>query len=259
MSDFFAQPPLHPQYADMFRNIPAGFRPLANGADGELFISNNGMVVRKHCFNAWIAEKEWSILQLLMRIAPSYLPAPARLAREGEAYVLEMMNAGNCIARGTHLTQSELCLCVLQTLHFVLLVSPYVKMRDMHSGNMCTRMRGSHIEMRWIDFSEWQMEDSSSSHVYALENNAHEALNTFAELGVVDRAFLDNFTPRYKSRKGDQGLAMRAVCDMLISLALRIFDTMHHAQDDLTRAMTLMTSISDACTPLLAAAQRPPG
>jgi hypothetical protein len=83
-----------------------------------------------------------------------------------------MFNAGNAMSvlgnsyqltlppeqRLAPLAPEELALCILQSIHCVLLVNDRLQMKDVHQGNMCVQWRGPLIRLRFIDVGLWSKE-----------------------------------------------------------------------------------------------------
>jgi hypothetical protein len=162
---FFAQPQ---RARSNEMRAPSGFQYIHQGVFGRIFASINGTTVLKvfpDTADDAEVQKEHALLQALTECAPDYAPGPVTLTRVGlhgvRYMALQMLNAGNAISvLGTPslppLTPQEIALCLLQTIHCVLLVNDRMQMHDVHTGNLCVQWRGPDIRLRLIDVGMWE-------------------------------------------------------------------------------------------------------
>jgi hypothetical protein len=149
-----------------------GFKYLNKGSYGTIFVSDNGMSVlkvfdrggRKYDKEGGV-RKEYLMFTILSQYAPEYIPAPCTLTRvtSNDIPAIQMINVGNSI-QDRPITGVEIGLCILQSIHFVLLVSAHVKMKDVHEGNICTRYSGPDISLHFIDFGSWTEAEDAIAH-----------------------------------------------------------------------------------------------
>ena len=176
--NFFAQPQPFKRYADVVLHTPPGFTYLHQGYFGRVFVSTNGTTVLKVFMDSDVEgqRKEYNILQLLSACAPDYAPGPVKFTRVNvggfEYPAIQMPNAGNAMnvlgniyqsslpqdQQLPALTVEELALCMLQSIHCVLLVNDRLQMKDVHRGNLCVQWRGPEIHLRFIDVGMWSIE-----------------------------------------------------------------------------------------------------
>ena len=179
--DFFLQ---GPQIESQVNQVP-GYQFLGAGGFGDIYISNNLMTILKVFFPGGFTDEqciqeavhEASILQKVARIAPEYVPAPTILAKVPvhiskwkvvDKPAIQMPNVGNTIrslspfdvSPDKTLKIDEIYLCILQSIHFLLLVNDQVKIDDLHSENLCVQWRGPNIRLRFIDVAKWHVFDS---------------------------------------------------------------------------------------------------
>ena len=141
--------------------LPASYEYLASGAYGNVYSSGGGTTVQKlfENKNLQYACDEYAKLNALSKLATEYLPVPCMLTKVGDIPTLRMTNAGNALrdlSRSNPLTCMEYALCILQSIHFVLLINDEFTIFDMHSGNICLRWRGANISLRFIDVGLWE-------------------------------------------------------------------------------------------------------
>ena len=95
-------------------------------------------------------------------VAPDYAPVPCALTRVNQTPGIQMPNVGHTIYQllpgqcHTPLEPDEVALCILQSIHFVLLLKDRVKMEDVHSENVCVQNTKENIRLRFIDLGMWE-------------------------------------------------------------------------------------------------------
>ena len=135
---------------------PPGFECLARGAHGDTFVSHDRREVRKYFASHADALHEARLLDRVAQLAPQYCPAPGRLLLLPG--VLCMQNAGPTLQeRDALMSHEERCLCLLQTIHFIALLGAEIRVDDIHRRNICVRLTGARIEVRWIDYGMWTL------------------------------------------------------------------------------------------------------
>ena len=83
------------------------------------------------------------------------------------------MNAGSTVQsriRLAQLTLEETFLCLLQSIHFTLLLGTQIQVADIHMMNICVSGTGAHIQMRWIDFGLWEVVSNGVNLIRAMEH-----------------------------------------------------------------------------------------
>ena len=145
---------------------PSGLSPmyeyLDGGAFGNVYISTNGTTVVKIPSNEQVdLIGEYNTLCALQKLAPDYLPSPCMLTKIGKKTALQMGNAGITFSNSLPLTGVEYALCILQSIHFLLLINDEFSIQDLHYGNLCLRWRGPDIRMRFIDVGMWERRPGS--------------------------------------------------------------------------------------------------
>ena len=148
------------------RGIPGGMTFLNQGGFGQVFISSNGMALYKLCctyrnaFNDKATLREFHTLREVTLLAPQYVPSPVTLVRlqdlPHQPLAIQMMNAGESLASLNRLLEPlEIGLCMLQAIHFALLVGDAFVCVDASWKTMCVRLSGENIELRFIDAGLW--------------------------------------------------------------------------------------------------------
>ncbi len=173
MRPFFAQPNGAKASKRVRDHRPDNFEYLVSGYSGDVYLSRNATTVIKlfpKSGGRSTAEDEkvmaeFQILNYLGRVAPDYVPVPCRLVRSNKqmraTLGIQMPNVGPAIGDllpGIHqapLEPDEIALCILQSIHFVLLLRDRVKMEDVHSGNVCVQNTKENIRLRFIDVGMW--------------------------------------------------------------------------------------------------------
>ena len=156
-------------------DLPPSYHYIASGAYGNVYASGGGTTVLK-LFEAGSGEKnlmyamdEYTKLDALSNLAPEYLPAPCTRIKIGSIPAIQMVNAGNSLYAISKmedpLTAMEYALCILQSIHFVLLISDEFIIYDMHIGNICVRSRGAAISLKFIDVGLW--DDNKNPTLYS--------------------------------------------------------------------------------------------
>ena len=174
---FFAQPPSQSKITNAIqKRIPKNLQYLASGVDGDVLIYNNpAYVVKinkkgKYIDHVEDTKKEFNILQAVWRMAPDYVPVPSTLTNIDGNIGIQMPNVGNALLKvlpHKHprdqsipvLLPDEIALCMLQSIHFILLINDKVKLGDLHEGNVCTQWRDADIRIRFIDTAAWSKYD----------------------------------------------------------------------------------------------------
>jgi hypothetical protein len=176
---------------------PSGYECLACGSFGDTFVSLDRREVCKYFALDEEAVHEWQLFQRVAELAPAYAPVPGRLVRtvgrdlqqekHKEVYVLHMQNAGPLLWDRRDLSSEELSLCLLQTIHFIALLGAEVQVEDIHPKNVCVRLSGAEIEVRWIDYGMWEvvplMADPASrrrQRCYVMRSNMSQLLTVDA-------------------------------------------------------------------------------
>ena len=176
-------------YPPPFRNeLPSTERPrdttfLDRGAHGQVFITPNGMAIYKICNRDSQTRFEYHMLLTAATLAPQYVPAPIALVpiddMPGRPVAIQMMNAGELLwDRKRPLEPLEVGLCMLQVIHFVLLIGDAILFNDAGLSNMCVRLSGEHIQLRLIDSGLW-MDGLYKSNTF--QNNLTDLLKPFGE------------------------------------------------------------------------------
>lgn len=146
--------------------LPAHYEYLASGLFGTVYLSRSGTtalkVFKEPILRESVIQREYENLVALERLAPEYLPVPCKLELLGSGGIpaIQMTNAGITFddflsKQKLSLTGFEYALCILQSIHFVLLINDEFNVNDVHSGNLCFRMRGEHICLKFIDVGMW--------------------------------------------------------------------------------------------------------
>lgn len=143
---------------------PEGFEVLSNGMAGETFVSENREIVLKYFTYDTDAEKEYSMIESITRIAPQYTANPIEMYRDYEffyrPYVIRMPNVGPTLQferQQVPFTELEVIFCLLQAIHFTLLLGQKVMVWDVHEENVCVSGDGPDIQVKWIDFGFWKL------------------------------------------------------------------------------------------------------
>jgi hypothetical protein len=174
----FAQPP--PQSTKLSKRVrdyqPPDYTFLASGGYGDVYQSQNSTTVLKLFSRKGqdgtsqenvIAESQK--LDDLGRIAPDYVPVPCASTRFNQTLAIQMPNVGNTLSkmlpfqekRGSVMQRlpildpDEIALCMLQSIHFILLINDRMKMDDVHPANVCVQGRKENIRFRFIDVGLW--------------------------------------------------------------------------------------------------------
>jgi hypothetical protein len=171
--------------------IPQGFQLLGKGTGGYVFVSHDSRIVLKYFKKDSEALHEFEMTSKVVRLAPQYTAGPVDLLFQRPDpqqplnhvhlethrrpplppekcwYVLRSMNAGPTMDyRMQHaalrLTPNELCLCLLQTIHFLLLLGNDIEVGDFTFENVCASRAGADIQLRWIDLQCWEIPDKST-------------------------------------------------------------------------------------------------
>jgi len=142
--------------------LPPGTFFLNEGAFGCIVMTAHGHTLYKFSLEHDDEQVSAECAQLLAvcRLAPQYTPAPVQLTRlpsfGGMRLAIQMGNAGEALCSlASPLTGLELGLCLLQSVHFVLLIGGAFGLRDVSVRNVCARGRGAALELRWIDVADW--------------------------------------------------------------------------------------------------------
>ena len=176
-------------YPPPIRNeLPSTERPrdttfLDRGYHGQIFITPNGMAIYKICNRDSQTHFEYQMLLTAAILAPQYVPAPIALVSiddtTGRSVAIQMMNAGKLLwGRGRPLEPLEIGLCMLQVIHFALLIGDAILFNDAGLSNMCVRLSGEHIQLRLIDSGLW-MDGLYKSNTF--QNNLTDLLRPFGE------------------------------------------------------------------------------
>ena len=151
---------------------PSDIEALSRGMAGDVFVSKEDRSVVLKCFEYDDeALEEYAVATRVMQIAPQYTAGPADLflkQRDPDDdndsspyyYVMRTLNAGPTIHHRTQHTEcpfsaDELCLCVMQAIHFTLLLGNQIRVADIHDENVCVSLSGAQIQVKWIDFGYW--------------------------------------------------------------------------------------------------------
>jgi hypothetical protein len=70
-----------------------------------------------------------------------------------------MQNAGPLPCDRQQLSLDELELCLSQTIHFIALLGAEIRVVDIQLKNICVKLTGVDIEVRWIDYGVWELYD----------------------------------------------------------------------------------------------------
>lgn len=146
---------------------PPGYGYLASGNYGIVYKSLDSTTILKLNSKKGALEdnnlfEEFKILDRVGCIAPDYVPVPSALTRINGSLAIQMSNVGNAISKffvsgseAEPLKADEIALCILQSIHFILLINDRVKIEDLHEGNVCVQGRGADIRLRFIDVGQW--------------------------------------------------------------------------------------------------------
>jgi hypothetical protein len=186
---------------------PAGFECLGSGSFGDTFVSLDRREVRKCFVSDEDAVHEGRIFQRVAELALRYCSGPGRLVRmrclvlpvsmrvggsdalvlqknqDGtwcQRYVLCMQNAGPLLwDRRRELSSDEVSLCLLQTIHFIALLGGEIRVADIHPKNVCVKLTGADIEVRWIDYGMWELVDPAQTKErrYVMRSNMSQLLS----------------------------------------------------------------------------------
>ncbi len=206
MSHYFAQPHGRSPSKRARDNQPLDFNFLASGSFGDVFLSHNLTTVvklfSKRRINGTSEDNvatEFQILEELGRIAPDYVPVPCTLTRINETLGIQMPNVGHTISmllpkqchtsdRLTPLEPDEIALCIMQSVHFVLLIKDQVKMEDLHNENVCVQNTKENIRLRFIDVGMWHQYDPA----YEKRTCWIDVVVKNAQILFLDEDFEDN-------------------------------------------------------------------
>ena len=217
---------------------PPGCIPLSGGDSSNTFLSHDSTVVYKCYMNMGEAQREWKMVRLVMGLAPQYTAGPARffLAHGGgprwSYYVLSTRYAGEMLSKRMsdhRLTVDEFYLCLLQGIHFVLLLGTLVVVDDVFSINICVRKEGHAIQVRWIDFVTWQAPSMDTIHI--LGKNAKKIVGAKGWSSERYNAahadvyrLMHKFTGTALVYNGEDPMETRAVIQSLMELTTRIVE-----------------------------------
>ena len=207
---------IEPLYAEPKANVncnrfspPAGFQALSQGTYGDVFVSKDRKTVLKCFVKDAEALHEYEMALRVMNLAPQYTAGPFELIQTHRPasvpyYMMSAQNAGPTLLHRMRggcppLTSDELCLCLLQTIHFTLLLGNEIHVADHHEENVCVAQSGSQIEVRWIDFGMWEKgAEDPARRPFALCDNAFHLCNldewrTIADTHPKVTGLLENF------------------------------------------------------------------
>jgi hypothetical protein len=154
---------------------PLNFVFLTSGGFGDVYLSPNLTTViklplpkpvhprRKACSDEEEAIADESrMLDYLGRRAPDYVPVPCALIRvHDQTLGIQMPNVGPALCDVLPwMAPDEIALCILQSIHFVLLLGDRVRMEDVHHGNVCVQLAQEDIRLRFIDVAMWERCDA---------------------------------------------------------------------------------------------------
>ena len=265
----YAEPKAHVKCSRF--STPAGFEALNQGTYGDVFVSNDRKTVHKYFVKKEEALHEYKMWTHVMELAPQYTAGPAQLIRKQNtasspddfSYVLSTQNAGPTLLHRMKvccpsLTADELCLCLLQTIHFTLLLGNEIQVADHHEENICVARSGSQIQVRWIDFGLWEESTDQVPRRFVLCENALQLCNLEEWQKIAGShsrviGLLENFQDKNRSFKrvlSAAALTIKELKSVAEQLCQHIASQQSPDPDCVYKARELLRKIEQCVPPL---------